>query len=66
MDRSSNRTLKLVQVGLTGVMLLLLSLIVFRDFVFGNPVSFFGGMNPDFFKGTVVEEEANRVTGVSG
>jgi hypothetical protein len=35
----------------------------FRDFVFGNPVSFFGGMNPDFFKGTVVEDEANKITG---
>ncbi len=33
----------------------------FRDFVFDNPVSFFGGMNPDFFTGTVVENEANRV-----
>ncbi|CAN5774869.1 hypothetical protein BH18ACI4_BH18ACI4_00540 [soil metagenome] len=27
----------------------------FRDFVCGNPVSFFRGMNPEFFKGTVVE-----------
>ncbi|HSE99057.1 MAG TPA: amidohydrolase family protein [Blastocatellia bacterium] len=32
----------------------------FRDFVFGNPVSFLGGMNPKFFDGTVVEEEAGR------
>lgn len=30
----------------------------FQDFVFGNPVSFFGGMNPEFFNGTVVEEQA--------
>ena len=27
----------------------------FRDFVFTNPVSLWAGMNPDFFKGTVVE-----------
>jgi predicted TIM-barrel fold metal-dependent hydrolase len=33
----------------------------FRDFVFGNPVSLFGGMNPEFFKGTVVEAEAKKI-----
>ena len=27
----------------------------FRDFVFTWPVEFWGGTNPDFFKGTVVE-----------
>jgi predicted TIM-barrel fold metal-dependent hydrolase len=27
----------------------------FRDFVFANPVKFWTGMNPDFFKGTVIE-----------
>ena len=27
----------------------------FRDFTFANPVRFFAGMNPDFFKGTAVE-----------
>lgn len=27
----------------------------FRDFVFTNPVTLWTGMNPDFFKGTVVE-----------
>jgi len=27
----------------------------FRDFVFTYPVEFWGGMNPDFFKGTAVE-----------
>ncbi len=27
----------------------------FRDFVFTNPASLYTGMNPDFFKGTVVE-----------
>ena len=30
----------------------------FRDFVFTNPVTLHAGMNPDFFKGTVVEQEA--------
>jgi predicted TIM-barrel fold metal-dependent hydrolase len=30
----------------------------FRDFVFTNPVEFWGGMNPDFFKSTRVEKEA--------
>lgn len=30
----------------------------FRDFVFANPVHFWGDANPDFFKGTVVEKEA--------
>ena len=33
----------------------------FRDFVFANPVRFWGGSNPDFFKGTVVEKEASAV-----
>ena len=27
----------------------------FRDFVFVNPVTLWTGLNPDFFKGTVVE-----------
>jgi hypothetical protein len=27
----------------------------FRDFVFANPVRLWTSMNPDFFKGTVVE-----------
>jgi predicted TIM-barrel fold metal-dependent hydrolase len=30
----------------------------FRDFMFTNPVRFWGGANPDFFKGTAVEKEA--------
>jgi predicted TIM-barrel fold metal-dependent hydrolase len=30
----------------------------FRDFVFGNPVRLWGGANPDFFKGTVIEKQA--------
>jgi hypothetical protein len=30
----------------------------FRDFMFGNAVRLHGQMNPDFFKGTVVEKAA--------
>jgi hypothetical protein len=30
----------------------------FREFTFGNAVALHGGMNPDFFKGTVIEEAA--------
>jgi hypothetical protein len=30
----------------------------FRDFVFTYPVEFWAGMNPNFFKGTVVEHQA--------
>lgn len=33
----------------------------FRDFVFTNPVSLWTGMNPDFFKGTVVEKAAAQL-----
>ena len=33
----------------------------FRDFVFGNPVRFWSGSNPDFFKETVVEQQAAAV-----
>jgi predicted TIM-barrel fold metal-dependent hydrolase len=33
----------------------------FCDFVFANPVKFFAGSNPDFFKGTKVEAEADRL-----
>jgi len=33
----------------------------FRDFVFTNPVKLWAGNNPSFFKGTVVESEADRV-----
>jgi hypothetical protein len=29
-----------------------------RDFVFGNAVRLWAGMNPDFFKGTVIEKQA--------
>jgi predicted TIM-barrel fold metal-dependent hydrolase len=33
----------------------------FRDFVFANPVRLWAGNNPDFFKGTVVEQAARAV-----
>ena len=33
----------------------------FRDFTFANAVRFWGEVNPDFFKGTVVEREAVEV-----
>lgn len=33
----------------------------FRDFTFSNAVSFLGGMNPDFFAGTVVDSEARKI-----
>lgn len=32
----------------------------FREFTFTNVVRLCGGMNPDFFKGTVIEADANR------
>ena len=33
----------------------------FCDFVFANPTSLWTGMNPDFFKGTVVEKEVEQL-----
>ncbi len=33
----------------------------FREFVFTNPVKFYGSLNPDFFTGTAVEHEAAAV-----
>ena len=33
----------------------------FRDFVFTNPTTLWTGMNPDFFTGTVVEQQVNRL-----
>ena len=33
----------------------------FRDFMFTNAVRFWGEVNPDFFKGTVVEKAAAEV-----
>jgi predicted TIM-barrel fold metal-dependent hydrolase len=35
----------------------------FRDFVFTWPVEFWGGTNPDFFKGTVVEVATSKLMG---
>jgi hypothetical protein len=29
-----------------------------RDLTFTNAVSFFGGVNPNFFKGTAIEKQA--------
>jgi len=37
----------------------------FRDFMFANPVRFWGETNPDFYKGTVIEKEAAAVLGSS-
>jgi hypothetical protein len=33
----------------------------FRDFVLTYPVSLHAGMNPNFFKGTVVEKEVDKL-----
>jgi hypothetical protein len=33
----------------------------FCDFVFTNPVTLWTAMNPDFFTGTVVEGEVNKL-----
>ena len=33
----------------------------FRDFVFTNPAALWTGMNPDFFKGTVVEKDVAKL-----
>jgi hypothetical protein len=33
----------------------------FRDFVFTNPVTLWTAMNPEFFKGTVVEREVSKL-----
>jgi predicted TIM-barrel fold metal-dependent hydrolase len=46
-----------------GVELGLMSERDFRDFVFVNPVRLHCGMNPDFFKDTVLENEAANVIG---
>lgn len=35
----------------------------FRDFVFTHPAMLHAGMNPDFFKGTVVERDVARLLG---
>ena len=33
----------------------------FRDFVFTNPTTLWTGMNPDFFTGTVVEQQVKQL-----
>lgn len=33
----------------------------FRDFVFTNPATLWTGMNPDFFKGTAVEKDVDKL-----
>ena len=33
----------------------------YRDFMFANAVRLHGGANPDFFKGTVLEDDASDV-----
>lgn len=33
----------------------------FQDFVFTNPAKMWAGMNPDFFKGTVVEKDVEKL-----
>jgi hypothetical protein len=38
----------------------------FRDFMFANAVRFWGEVNPDFFKGTVVEKQAAAVLAGAG
>jgi len=38
----------------------------FRDFMFGNAVRFWGEVDPDFFKGTVVEKAASEVLAQGG
>ena len=35
--------------------------VCFRDFVFTNPTTLWTGMNPDFFKGTVVEQAVSNL-----
>ena len=35
----------------------------FRDFVFTNPVTFATRLNPDYFKGTAVEDAVAKITG---
>ncbi|MGH7961566.1 MAG: hypothetical protein ACRERD_07020 [Candidatus Binatia bacterium] len=38
----------------------------FHDFVFGNPVRLWAGMNPNFFKGTAVESQVQKFLGETG
>jgi hypothetical protein len=34
----------------------------FRDFVFTNPTTLWMGMNPNFFKGTIVEKQVEQLS----
>jgi predicted TIM-barrel fold metal-dependent hydrolase len=43
----------------------LLDLKEFEEFTFGNPVELHAGMNPDFFKGTIVEAAVARRMGAA-
>jgi hypothetical protein len=38
----------------------------FRDFVFTNPATLWTGMNPDFFRGTVVEKAVSQLVTKGG
>jgi hypothetical protein len=38
----------------------------FRDFVFTNPTTLWTGMNPEFFKGTVVEKKVDQLLASGG
>lgn len=38
----------------------------FRDFVFANPVRLWAGMNPNFFTGTVVESQVQKLLAETG
>ncbi len=38
----------------------------FKQFTFTNPVKLHAGMNPDFFKGTRVEADVNKLLGAGG
>jgi hypothetical protein len=33
----------------------------FRDFVYVNPIKLHASMNPNFFRGTILEHEADKV-----
>lgn len=44
----------------------LLSAADYRDFMFSNAVKLHGSMNPDFFKGTIIEADASRVLAKQG
>ena len=37
----------------------------FRDFVYGFPLALWGGTNPDFFRGTVIQATASPPRGAA-